>query len=254
MNADNTETPKCLNCNRPLNGPVCSSCGQKQAFPIETKRVAIDIWSQFIDLDFKFARALRHLITSPGLMIKEYIQGRRIAYTNPFKLLFLTATIYYLLVIFLDIPTNIGFGLEEKAEEAEKAGRSISTLLNYLIFVILIPSAAVFRWIYAKNQYNFAESYVAVCFIWSGFLIWGIPFALLSPFFDVNFLLVRTLVGVIYLLIATKQLFGLSYFSAMWKSILFYLGFFIASFLVILSVFAFAFIIGIEPLMIRPEN
>ena len=60
---------KCLNCNHDMYGPVCSECGQKQALPIRANRVIKDIWSQLLELDFKFIRALKDIIIRPDVMI-----------------------------------------------------------------------------------------------------------------------------------------------------------------------------------------
>jgi hypothetical protein len=86
-----------------MHGPICSQCGQKIALPFETKRVVKDIWSHFLELDYKFVNAIRDLLSKPGHMINGYLKGKRIHYTNPFKFLFFSATAYYLIITYFDI-------------------------------------------------------------------------------------------------------------------------------------------------------
>ena len=239
-----SENKVCLNCDNLMNGPICSQCGQKAALPFETKRVAKDIWSHFLELDFKFIRAIRDSITRPGYMIKEYLIGKRISYSNPFKLLFFVATGYYLVIQYFEI--SVG----SFSAEAEEAGKMVSVLLNYLIFLFLIPTAFFFKWIYARKTMNFAESYVSLCFIWSGYLLLGIPTAFVISYTDLEYNIVRSGIGIVYIIYTSLQLFEIKFYTGLWKGILFFACYILSTFLVMSVVIAISYLIGFEPLMI----
>lgn len=234
-----------------MHGPICSYCGQERARKIETKRVARELWSQFLELDFLLVRSLIELILHPSQLITHYIAGKRVLYTNPFKLLFITATAYYLMVLVLDLQVGVGFG--EQKEQADKAGKVIGAILNYLVFIFLIPTAWMFKKLYAKQRFNFAECYVVLCFIWSGYLIIGIPTAITVYLTDINLFLLRSLVAVIYITLVTKYLFELRTYIAIVKGVLFYLGYLISTFLIMSLLVIGAYLFQFEPLMLGPK-
>lgn len=122
-----------------MYGPVCAQCGQKVAKPFQTKRILLDIWSHFLELDFKFVRASKDIVIKPGKMINDYLAGKRIAYTNPFKFLFFIATAYLLLIQYLEVELG---GFEGRAEQA---GKMALVFLNYLVYIFLTPTAMFFR-------------------------------------------------------------------------------------------------------------
>ncbi len=227
-----------------MYGPICSQCGQKIALPFETSKVAKDIWSHFLELDFKFARASKEIITRPGLMIKDYLSGKRILYTNPFKFLFFTATAYFLVISYFDINVG-GYG-----SNAKEMGKMVAALLNYLIFFFLILTSLFFKLIYARKSLNFAESYVAVCYLWSGYLLVGIAFAMIVRLTSIDYTIARTILGVLYVIYATKSLFDLSMITAIWKAIVFFACYILSTFIVMTILIAFSYFVGFEPLMI----
>lgn len=241
-----SEKALCRNCERPMHGEICAHCGQKKASPIEARRVLGDIWSQFLELDFKVARAIKHLVSRPGPMIIDYWKGKRVLYTNPFKLLFFSATGYYIAIKYYDI--NVG-GTDDLSKETS---HFIGALLNYLIFVFLIPTAYFFKMLYARNTINWAESYVAVSFIWSGYLMLGIPLAVLVHYSGLNYILLRTIVGLVFIIYCTKNMFELNWLQAIAKSILFYVSYFISTFVVISLAIVVAHLVDYQPLMVRP--
>lgn len=238
-----TDKNLCANCQQPLYGEICANCGQLNTGAIETKRVASDIWSQFMELDFRVVRVVKELFTRPGLMINDYLKGKRVLYTNPFKLLFFSATAYFLIIKYFDI--NVG-GTDETNKQT---GFLIAALLNYFIFIILIPTAFFFRLIYAKKTLNWAESYVAICYIWSGYLILCIPVAVTAYYSGINFILLRTIFALIYIYYATKSMFDINAMPAAFKATLLFIIYFIISILTVGLAITLAHLFGFEPVL-----
>ena len=106
--------------------------------------------------------------------------------------------------------------------------------------------------LYARNTINWAESYVAVSFIWSGYLMLGIPLAVLVHYSGLNYILLRTIVGLVFIIYCTKNMFELNWLQAIAKSILFYLSYFISTFVVISLAIVVAHLVDYQPLMVRP--
>lgn len=87
----------CLNCGAALHGRYCHVCGQENIEPKET------VWGLvshfFYDIthfDGKFFNTTRLLITRPGFLPKEYIEGRRARYLHPIRMYVFTSAVFFL--------------------------------------------------------------------------------------------------------------------------------------------------------------
>ena len=87
----------CLNCNAELHGRYCHVCGQENIEPKET------VWSLvshfFYDIthfDGKFFSTTKYLITRPGFLPKEYIEGRRARYLHPIRMYVFSSALFFL--------------------------------------------------------------------------------------------------------------------------------------------------------------
>lgn len=91
----------CLNCGHPLDisDKYCPNCSQANS----TKKLTLkdfvnEFLSSVINYDSKLIRTLYVMLLKPGSITKDYIAGKRIAYTNPFRFLLSLAFIYFILV------------------------------------------------------------------------------------------------------------------------------------------------------------
>ena len=92
---------ECLNCEMPLNGSenFCSYCGQKNA----TNKLSFgnflnSLFSGFLSYDSRFWRTFIPLLTKPGKVSKDFIEGKRARFVNPFQL-YLNVSIVFFLVL-----------------------------------------------------------------------------------------------------------------------------------------------------------
>ncbi|OSY88774.1 hypothetical protein WH52_03645 [Tenacibaculum holothuriorum] len=93
--------PNCLNCGYPFNGQekFCPDCGQKnKKAKITFKSFLAEVFNGFISWDAKFWKTIVPLLISPGKVSKDYIEGKRVRYTNPFRF-YLTVSILFFLVL-----------------------------------------------------------------------------------------------------------------------------------------------------------
>ncbi|VXB13070.1 DUF3667 domain-containing protein [Maribacter litoralis] len=93
----------CLNCGHPLelSDKYCPNCSQANS----TKKLTLlDFFEEFLanylSYDSKLWRTLAALLLKPGKITKEYISGRRLSYTNPFRFLLSLSIIYFLILSF----------------------------------------------------------------------------------------------------------------------------------------------------------
>ena len=88
----------CLNCGAPLQGPFCAQCGQRAVPAYPTLReYAGDAWEEMSGIDGRFVRTLRTLITRPGRVTVDTLEGKRAHYIKPLRL-YLSASLLYFLV------------------------------------------------------------------------------------------------------------------------------------------------------------
>jgi hypothetical protein len=86
----------CANCGGPLAGPYCSSCGQKAT---ASRPALADLLHEGLHelthLDGKMLGTLRLLITRPGTLTREFIDGRRARYLTPIRLYLVCSVIFF---------------------------------------------------------------------------------------------------------------------------------------------------------------
>ncbi|WP_445382817.1 DUF3667 domain-containing protein [Robiginitalea sp. IMCC43444] len=94
---------ECLNCGHPLDmsDKYCPNCSQANS----TKKLTIkdfldEFLSSLIDYDSRLWKSLVSLLTRPGRISLDYIAGKRVSYSNPFRFLLSLAFVYFLLLGF----------------------------------------------------------------------------------------------------------------------------------------------------------
>ena len=89
------EPGRCLNCGAPLHGPFCAACGQRAVPANPTVReLAGDAWQELSGYDGRIMATLRGLLR-PGLLTREYINGRRAQYLPPLRIYLIVSVLYF---------------------------------------------------------------------------------------------------------------------------------------------------------------
>jgi hypothetical protein len=86
-----------LNCGSALTGPFCSACGQRNVPPYPTVRdLAVDAFWELSGWDGRFAGTVRALVRRPGMLTREFLEGRRVRYISPLRLYLMASLVYFL--------------------------------------------------------------------------------------------------------------------------------------------------------------
>lgn len=96
-----TRASECFNCGHPFfgNEKFCPECGQKNKEPkITFANFAHEVFNGFISWDSKFWTTFIPLLTKPGKVSKDYINGKRQRYANPFRF-YLTISVLFFLML-----------------------------------------------------------------------------------------------------------------------------------------------------------
>ena len=233
----------CRNCAEELVGHFCAHCGERRTARLEVGPLLTEMKDHLLGLDFRIVHTTRSLMTDPGTLVRGYLGGQRKPYTNPFKSLFLTATLYLLTITLLDIQISTN-------PNSQQVVSMVVAFVNYLVYLFLIPTAWILRALYRKTDINFAESYVTLCYVWSGYLLLSSILGVAMVSFDGWYVHGRTLVGFSYLTFSLKSVFRTSWSHALIKSLLLYFVYFVAAGIVMSAIIALAYATNFEPLKI----
>ncbi len=109
---------ECRNCGHILDisDRYCPNCSQANS----TKKLILkdfvdEFLSSVINYDSKLLQTLYTMLVKPGTITKDYIRGKRVSYTNPFRFLLSLAFLYLLMVSYDSNFSSLDdLGLEER--------------------------------------------------------------------------------------------------------------------------------------------
>ena len=92
---------ECFNCGQPFSGneKFCPECGQAN----KDKRITFgnfihEVFNGFISWYSKFWTTLVPLLTKPGKVSRDYIDGKRMRYANPFQFYLSVSVLFFLIL------------------------------------------------------------------------------------------------------------------------------------------------------------
>lgn len=171
----------CKNCTAPLDGKFCANCGQKASTRrIVTRDLFKDLLKKLIPWDKGFFYTVRRLITGPGYMIREYLDGKRVDYAKPLNFLFVVTAISLLVFdkeLFLrGMNSQTGQDLQSN----QQVQQLISWLFSHMSLVMagLIPFLALFsKLLFRTSGDNYAEHLVFNLYLMSSCMVVYFPVA-----------------------------------------------------------------------------
>lgn len=101
-------TSTCSNCDKPLPGQAdyCPACGQSvKVITRPWREVVGELLTELFDFDGRMLVSLRLLMTRPGFLSFEYINGRRLSYTSPVRM-YLVISLAFFFILPLILPES----------------------------------------------------------------------------------------------------------------------------------------------------
>lgn len=93
---------QCLNCGHPVEERYCSHCGQENLeLNDSVTHLVIHYLQDLFHYDGKLWHTLKALVTKPGLVAAEYMQGKRQSYLEPIRFYVFASTIFFLAFFFV---------------------------------------------------------------------------------------------------------------------------------------------------------
>ncbi len=172
----------CKNCAQEFEGNYCPECGQKASTKRFTTRFLLkDIVKKVFPIDKGVWFTTRRLITAPGPMVREYLDGKRVNYTKPLQYLLLIVTISLLLFSKQQFEQGFrdGLGTDQDAKVTEVQMQIMEFIFSHfsLVFLSILPFLAYFsKRLFRKHEVNYAEHLVLNCYIMAACSIASMPF------------------------------------------------------------------------------
>lgn len=95
------ESPVCLNCGTRLRGQYCGSCGQRsRSRLISIWQLLREAFGDLFELDSRLWRTVVPLLTKPGKLTRDYLEGRRARYMPPFRTYLVLSVIFFVVAFF----------------------------------------------------------------------------------------------------------------------------------------------------------
>lgn len=225
------DTLQCKSCAAPLSGVYCGQCGQKTIQRRITMRAIFDdIFNQISNVDKGLIYTFFLLFKKPDQVVLDYLAGKTIKYSSPFKYLIFWTAVSALIYIgfgFYDQQVAVTANLMQPNDDPK--ANEFATLYNdlmrqnfQLVSILYIPFFAIFtRLFFKKSGLNYAEHLVANAYFSAQASIVFMPILLLNLSTDLIFTL-STLIMVLYYTYAIRKLFKQNWFAAFFKVVLIY--------------------------------
>jgi hypothetical protein len=201
-----------------MDSAFCPSCGQKgDIHRISIGHVLHEGFHSITHADKGFLLLLKGLLTKPGFIARDYLEGKRKKYFNPVSFLVIsTALLYYIGTASGYMDLLIGGGSQSgRARNAEWAEtfEIARTSGKWLTLLFIAPLSAFLSWIFfIGKKFNYAEHFILHAFILAEAALFRmavmIPVTLLFP--GKSFLLNMAIyepIFLIYLAVAYHQFF-----------------------------------------------
>ncbi|WP_210151228.1 DUF3667 domain-containing protein [Chryseobacterium scophthalmum] len=192
MNAIHAE---CKNCHHSLNedDKFCSKCGQNtDTHKINLHYVIHELVHGILHLDGGIVHTTKALFTKPGIMVREYLEGKRKNHFSPIIYIILLSTIMVLIFHYVYHDRFIEFStiedLQNKTEIQKRIleifipiGNWISKHLT-LIYLLQIPLMAIAFYLPFRKmaKYSYFEWLIVISFCMIQIMIITIVFQLLN--------------------------------------------------------------------------
>jgi len=100
----------CKNCGATTQGNYCQQCGQPTHLHVPSAREFLhEFIAHYVALEGKLWKTLALLVAKPGMLTREYIEGRRVRYLEPLRVYLTFSIIFFALFKFSDIALiNLG--------------------------------------------------------------------------------------------------------------------------------------------------
>ncbi len=112
----------CANCGDETPGRYCPSCGQaRRERVVSLREMLSDFLDDQLSLNSRLPRTVGLLLTRPGRLTREYLQGRIARYIRPLRLYLGASVVFFLLLSVLEGGPAVNLGAGEARQDTTAA-------------------------------------------------------------------------------------------------------------------------------------
>ena len=109
-----SEPKRCLNCDEPLTGALCSGCGQRDVDPDKgLLAIIVDLVGEAFEADGRLHATVVPFFLRPGEVTAQWVEGKRARFTAPARIF-----VFALFVGFVGIAIAADRGVESVSDNA----------------------------------------------------------------------------------------------------------------------------------------
>ncbi len=159
----------CANCNQGYYGNFCNNCGQKDAHRYTLTHILHEMVHLFTHADKGIFSFAANIITKPGTIALDLVEGKRKKYFNLFQYLliivgittFLIAKTHFLEITMQNINNFNNTKMSAQLANLQQQSAAVLQKYNNILQMVLIPVFALFSWLFlGRRKYNYAENVV----------------------------------------------------------------------------------------------
>ena len=153
---------ECKNCEQIFEGNFCPNCGQNShEHRINAHYFLHDIPHSVFHVDAGFFFTLKTLFTKPGVLVENFLEGKRIRYFSPIGFVMVMTALSTFLVKFFDW-CKVRFLQHFHPESVIHQSHNFFEHYFSLFIFLMIPFAAVVtNLFFIRSKYNFWEHFLA---------------------------------------------------------------------------------------------
>lgn len=185
----------CKNCGAGVLDAYCHHCGQSTSTGRITFRETFqNLLSATFSLEGPLLYTTKTLITNPGKVFREFLEGKRQSYYKPVSFFVVFTAVYIIIRLMLDydpLEGNLSNEDLQNSRAAEiqtvvsEAARFMVAHINYIMFFAAFSIGLILKMLFSR-RYNLAE-YTAIGFFITGiYVLCGIIIMLVSKYFDLH--------------------------------------------------------------------
>lgn len=283
----------CKNCNESLENDAlfCNNCGAKVVTNRITFRFLLLELFAMLGFDSLYFRTLKKLLITPHIVLRDYLNGVRKKYVNPFAYLAVGAAVS--IVIFNLFTNNFidlqkSFNTEQLEQLKELAEKDLSTVkdlsekelftlkqkqqnakmqlkfqdlwvssflkyFNIMTFLLLPIYAAVSKWTFRKPN-NYGEHIVMNAYLQGTTMYFSSIMFLLSVLIHPKIYIYSTFIYILYYLYVFGKLYNLNFKQIVLKSIRFIIVLIIISIILLVFFMILGIVVTIVIKTFNPES
>lgn len=241
----------CLNCDTPVSHTYCSNCGQMyETHEISVKSLLKSWFKRQRHHVEVFVFTTRHLITDPGTVVRDYWEGKKKRYYNPFNYFLLAGSVMTFVVLQygnfdpeianqVNIDRYAEMGIEVPAEASQTTGAPLHWIQGHwnIVLMGMIPIYAFSLWLIfrKRRKRNYGQILILSLFAVAMYLLFSFP---LIPLIDYNDPTNSPwyFVSVASMILMVSWVVGNTFRLSWWRSILSIVGMYVLTLLFIIMI------------------